>query len=288
MTSMREKIYNFCGYEMILSRLNSVYRMDMTRIICQEPHSHSDNFEVFYVKFGECRIEVNTVSYQLHMNELLIVPLNMPHRMCAVSDDAVVGCFAFRLAENEKMVEFVAMVSPCAKISASPLLTSLWDCIGINNPNTDYYRERDELIDQLIFAEIVTLTIQKAKVTAQYENTKIKSYLDIIDNFFSNPTNYNRSAQELADLAHISVRHLNRLLIQHLGDNFGNLIRYRRIALAQWMLRNTEASIYEIYEKIGYTSKSSFFKAFKKSIGMTPKQYRDAVMKFKRSTVWEE
>ncbi|MBQ8250071.1 MAG: AraC family transcriptional regulator [Clostridia bacterium] len=285
---MREKIYNFCGYEKILTRSNAIYHMDMTRMLCPELHSHSDNFEVFYVKFGECTIETNTISYRLHINEMLIIPPSTPHRMRAVSEDAVVGCLPFRLVENEKMDEFIAMVSPCVKISASPLLVSLWDYTRMNGPNTEYYKERDELIDKLVFAEIVTLTIQKAEATTRYQNTKIKSYLDIIDNFFSNPANYNRSAQELADSMHISVRHLNRLLIQHLGDNFGGLIRARRLILAQWMLRNTKTSIDEIYEKIGYTSKSAFFKIFKESTGMTPKQYRDAILKFKKSKGEEE
>ncbi len=285
---MREKIYSFCGYEKILTRSSAVFHVDTTRLLYSEYHSHDDAFEVFCVKFGECTIDVSTVSYHLHMNECLIVPPNTPHRTQAVSEDAVVSCLPFRLVENEKKAQFIEMVSPCTKIYASPLLVSLHDSAEINGNNTDYDKERDALIDKLIFAEIVTLTIKKAETAALYENTKIKSYLDMIDDFFSNPANYNQSAQELADSMHISVRHLNRLLLQHLGKSFGELIRDRRLTLSQWMLRNTEISIDEIYEKVGYTSKSAFFKLFKNLTGLTPKQYRDTILKFKKSKGKEE
>ena len=279
---MHEKKLNFCGYELAFWHSGAVYYMDTTRILASDLHSHSDSFEVFYVKFGECTIEVDSVSYQLYMNDILIVSPNISHCMRSVSENAVVSCCPFTLKENEKKADFLNKVSPCLKISASPLLASIWNYIGINGKGSQHFNQREILIRKLIFAEIITLIIEKSEVAAKYEAKKIKSYLDMIDSFFSNPDNYSLRAQDLADSMHISVRHLNRLLMKYLGDSFGNIMHTRRITLAKWMLRNTKTPIDQIYDKVGYTSKSVFFKVFKQQLGVTPKQYRDSLLSFKK------
>jgi YesN/AraC family two-component response regulator len=47
-----------------------------------------------------------------------------------------------------------------------------------------------------------------------------------------------------------------------------------RISKAKELLKNTDKSVVEIAELIGYNDSNYFFRVFKKNTGVTPQQYR--------------
>ena len=79
---------------------------------------------------------------------------------------------------------------------------------------------------------------------------------------------------ELADFFHYSERQISRLIKEHTGMNFPDLIRRLKLRRSAELLINPDLSVNTVMESVGYADLSSFYKAFKSFYGMTPAQYR--------------
>lgn len=81
---------------------------------------------------------------------------------------------------------------------------------------------------------------------------------------------------QLADHIGVPAQYLSQTLNQTLGLSFYDYINAARIEAAKQQLVQTEDSILSIAMAVGFNARSSFYKAFKASTGMTPVMYRAA------------
>jgi two-component system, response regulator YesN len=70
-----------------------------------------------------------------------------------------------------------------------------------------------------------------------------------------------------------------------MGENFKEYAERRRIEASKALLIETDESIESIADKVGFSSagSSSFIRAFKKSVGITPKRFREATRSSQRA-----
>lgn len=83
------------------------------------------------------------------------------------------------------------------------------------------------------------------------------------------------STEGIARALDMSATHLCRIYKQHTLHTIQERILEVRMAKARELLLETDQSIVEISEKVGYSNSSYFYKAFKASNGVTPKEYRN-------------
>lgn len=79
---------------------------------------------------------------------------------------------------------------------------------------------------------------------------------------------------KLAEHIGVSVQYLSQTLNQTLQQSFYDYINDARIVAAQQQLQQTEDSVLTIAMAVGFNARSTFYKAFKHSTGLTPAQYR--------------
>ena len=87
----------------------------------------------------------------------------------------------------------------------------------------------------------------------------------------------NLSIDQLSERLSISSRHLSQVINHVFNTNFSDYINEFRLERAKTLLAastSKEMNINQIMYESGFSSKSNFFKLFKKKTGMTPKQYR--------------
>ncbi len=85
----------------------------------------------------------------------------------------------------------------------------------------------------------------------------------------------NITLDELSKLNHISKYHYHRIFKEETGDNFSDTLTSIRLQkAANLLISNKLSTITEISVNCGYTSHSSFIKAFKKRFEYTPSQWR--------------
>ena len=148
-----------------------------------------------------------------------------------------------------------------------------------------YARWWAQLIYFIIILSIVAYFIRKfrkkyIKIKEELRLTKAASNVDlnvleqmknIIHENLSNPE---LSPLFIADKLHISDRVLYRRLGESQQFKPQRLIKDIRMKRATELLTNTKMTIEEVMFSIGYNNRSTFFKNFKASFGVTPKEYR--------------
>lgn len=78
----------------------------------------------------------------------------------------------------------------------------------------------------------------------------------------------------LANEFHLSAQYISQLFKNEIGVNFLAYLTNIRMEQAKKLLLSTDDTVAEIAEKSGYADYRVFTKAFKKSEGVTPSQYR--------------
>lgn len=84
---------------------------------------------------------------------------------------------------------------------------------------------------------------------------------------------------ELAAKASLSERQFSRLFRRQTGMSFTGYVQSIRMDAACRLLAESPSSVGEIAAAVGYADLKFFHRLFKQKIGVTPRQYRDAVCK---------
>jgi two-component system response regulator YesN len=102
------------------------------------------------------------------------------------------------------------------------------------------------------------------------ENELVKKILACIHKRFDK----NISIQQLAQECNVNANYASQLFNQEVGEKFNLYLTKLRLDKAQQLLRETNLPVSNIASMSGYNDYFYFAKVFKKSIGMTPKEYR--------------
>jgi AraC-like DNA-binding protein/mannose-6-phosphate isomerase-like protein (cupin superfamily) len=84
---------------------------------------------------------------------------------------------------------------------------------------------------------------------------------------------------EMADYFNFHPSYLSSLIKKEFGKNMKDLLLKVRMTEASKLLKNTDMTVENIVNEVGYTNYSHFYKMFKKTYGMTPNQYKTNVIK---------
>lgn len=83
------------------------------------------------------------------------------------------------------------------------------------------------------------------------------------------------SAQDVADFIGVHVNYLHKLFSEEVGKTMLNYIQELRIAHAKELLRKSSRNIDEIAEACSIGNIKYFYRMFKKSTGLTPREFRN-------------
>lgn len=82
------------------------------------------------------------------------------------------------------------------------------------------------------------------------------------------------SRTQVAEHVALNENYLSRLFHQEMGLSISDYILQKRMVLAKRLLVQTDRSISEIGNEVGYDATAYFIRLFKREVGKTPKEYR--------------
>lgn len=120
------------------------------------------------------------------------------------------------------------------------------------------------------FPDVYNHLIEIYKERIHYSDAVLQS-INIINSQYSDNE---LSLQSVADSLFVSSSYLSRIFLRETGENFSTYLTRKRINEARSMLENSNMKMYMIAQKVGYTSQHYFSNIFKKTMGISPADYR--------------
>lgn len=105
-------------------------------------------------------------------------------------------------------------------------------------------------------------------------NKNISSTLKPAIEYIYKNKSENITVEKLAKVCHVSQSYFSRLFSKEMGESFSNYISKLKIKWSKNLLEETDLTINEISEDLGFNETGYFIKIFKKYEGVTPSIYR--------------
>jgi AraC-like DNA-binding protein len=100
--------------------------------------------------------------------------------------------------------------------------------------------------------------------------------MEVRDYVAAHYTDPNLSLTMLSDRFQINSKYLSQLFKESIGQNFLDFLIGLRIERAKQLLRESGQSVQDISEAVGYLNTTSFIRVFRKTVGLSPGQYRES------------
>lgn len=135
----------------------------------------------------------------------------------------------------------------------------------------DKHNSFDELLRLLTNGVENFCMIINAQKKSKNENRK-KLVFDFIH---ANYTNSDLYAGCIAERVGLSEKYLYNYVKEQTGLSLGDYLMKLRMERTAEILLETDTPVKDIYAMVGFNSDNSFYKAFKRTFGITPSQYRE-------------
>lgn len=297
-----EKFCDFC--HSVISNINCTEDRYMSegldisvysnlRYFPKKEHKH-EFFEIILVLNGQCQNEVEGTMLTLSVGDICFLAPNVPHRIIVNSHEGLVYNILIRTSTFQ---ETFAHIYGSDDIISDFFTRNLYRYKQGTSPYIICKTDKEEVYQDLLY-KMIEEEQNPGKFSNRYMNNLFQTFIleilrqheyhftigEATDNIeFESITailkyiqgNYNHlNLSETARFFHYSEAHLSRLIKKFTGQNFSGIIQTIKIQKALKLLLETNKSIAEIVEEIGYSDNSHFYKIFKQHYGMTPIQYK--------------
>ncbi len=256
---------------------------DINQHLTSSLHTHS-NTEIFACKSGKINIKTENDIFTLFAGDIAIVPAGIAHFKPTEADDdsesISIGiiCAECSSKNNRDLYKRVSFLSDNKEIIIFKNQRDFFEKIQNITLSLSIESEPWLIIDfvcgisKLIAADTVYKSATKEKTKHKIKNIDRLIKLDyLINHEFMNPLSNYKIAEQL----YISERQLSRLVLNHYGTTLHTLLMKKRMTVASKLLVEFSDSVENIALSVGFNSKMSFYREFKKMYGVTPAQYRN-------------
>lgn len=280
------------------------YRADSTLVPSGVPfavkHHWHDMPEVIYFERGVYQVEINMQQRTVDRPCICFINSGELHALVSQPDDYQEQAFVFSpgilrfdsadLAEEQLIAPLLAhrLAFPAFFFEGHPAFAALESCfLGIR---AVFYRENTNFPEQLtvrtpaaqlrIRAHLLTMLAVLAEqhlllVREPAKDPRIELLKQVITYIHENYRSPIRIS-ELADIAGLNEQYFCRFFRQALGKTPVGYINEYRIRQAASLLRATDIPVSEVCMECGFNNFGHFAKEFKKSMQLTPLQFRKA------------
>ena len=253
-------------------------------------HEH-DFIEYCYVAEGIGFHHIEQETFPVHKGLLFVIPVGVAHVFRPATPDQsskppiVYNClFDNHLADELSSFQEQPIQEHLSSLgSKTSSYFSVFDRDGsVESIMLQLYREmsvKETGSKTMLYALLSQLIVTVYRIKYGQEENVANESADFNHVILYLEQNFNQaiSLSEVSRFSGWSSRHLQRLFQKHTGQSFGSFLQNLRIRKSCEMLRSSSLKIGLISELVGYRSIDSFNVAFKKTVGLTPTEYRKSL-----------
>ena len=278
--------FSYCSIEVICSDLKIIFITDEKTTDTGKTGIHMHSFwELFHLREGALTLTSEQTTHTLEKDQMLVIPPNTYHST-VFSENAIKKSVLFtfervKSSPNEEPLfdKMLAAFSGCGfgKIDDCEYLALLLDTV-LENSAVDIFAKGWRLkanVTELVFSlydRLKNIPPDGGENELMPNTYWVYKYaIDrLLDIYYINDINLEFLSKKLF----ISPQNITRIISSAYGKSFNELKLELKMRNAKKMLRETNYSVSEIGERIGYTTSRGFLSAFVKYEGCTPSEYR--------------
>ena len=274
-----------------LLKANQQFAVRKHARFCEYPKHRHNYLEFMYVYGGEMVTIIDDQEIVIKQGELLLLNQNIEHAIKYTNENDIIFNFIIK-------PEFLEFLSGMAE-EQNEVFSFIFDALYSYDNKGEYLIfkvSNNEIVRNHIEAIITNIYQQQLnhsftlKLLVGLLLTELMNNPHLIETYESN--NYNKlvvisilkyitlnyqegSLSVLAKQIHQPDYKICKLIKEHTGSTFTQLIQEERLKAAANLLKTTSLPIVEIMQEVGYENITYFYKIFKEKFKITPSIYRN-------------
>lgn len=248
-------------------------------------HTH-DYYEFYFFLEGDIAMIIGSKKYPLNPGDMLLIPPHIPHYAVSPNPDQPYRRFVFWVSTD--YAQTLQAASSCytylmEKACSQEFCLFHYDIISFNTLQGKIFRLIEELhSDHFGKEEKIPLCVNDLILHLNrtvYEQDHPESPAeeqDLYDNlirYIEDHLDEDLTLDRIADAFYVSKYHIAHLFKDRLGLPIHQYIIKKRLARCRDAILGS-TSISKAYLLYGFKDYSSFFRAFRKEYGLSPKEYK--------------
>ena len=235
-------------------------------------HTH-DFMELFYIIGGTGLFLIEDQKRQVTVNDIVIINPNVSHTEASIDAQSleyiVLGIGGIQLAANKHTNGTFCILD---HHESSEISGCFWNILREMEQKSTGFQDvcqacMEMLVIRLMRSRDLAVPAEPRVASGNSQCAAVKHYIDL---HFKESL----SLGQLAEKAHMDKYYLAHTFKEEYGTSPINYMITRRIVESRYLLSETDLSLTQIAQMLGFSSPSYFSQAFRKAQGISPADYR--------------
>ena len=238
------------------------------------PHAHN-HMELFYIVGGRGQFMIEDQYYPVSANNLVIINPNVSHTEVSVNslplEYLVLGIEGIELNATETANEKFSILDHAESAEISSCIRNIIREMELKNAGYEDVCQAfmEILLIRLMRTTALSVPEEPPVVTGHRQCAAVRRYIDL--HFKESLT-----LDQLAEEGRMNKYYLSHTFKREYGVSPINYMISKRIDESKYLLAETDLSMSQIAQLLGFSSLSYFSQVFRKSQAITPMEYRQS------------
>ena len=264
----QEQSFTIRGTAKLLNAASAKYGGDWHSV----PHTHN-HAELFYIVGGKGQFLIEDQLYPVNTNHLVIINPNVTHTEVSLNaqplEYIVLGIEGVELSITENSNGQFCILDHFESMDITSCLRNILREMELKQPGYEDICQA--------FMEILIIRLMRStglSVPAEPQNSVGNHQCATVRRYIDHHFKESLTLDQLAEEAHMNKFYLSHAFKQEYGVSPINYMISRRINESKYLLAETDLSLSQIAQLLGFSSLSYFSQVFRKTQGISPMEYR--------------
>lgn len=238
------------------------------------PHTHN-HMELFFIVGGKGQFLIDDQLYPVDINTLVMINPNVTHTEVSLNaqplEYIVLGIDGIELATSNTSNGQFSILNHYESMEISSCLRNILREMEQKNPGYEDVCQAymEILIIRLMRTTALAVPAEPQTVSTNRQCAAVRRYIDL---HFKEPL----TLEQLAEEGHMNKFYLSHAFKKEYGLSPINYMISKRIDESKYLLAETDLSMSQIAQLLGFSSLSYFSQVFHRTQDITPKEYRQS------------